>query len=261
MEYLLSAEGLIALSTLTILEIVLGIDNLIFISIILGRLPERLQARARMLGLSLALVFRIVFLAAASWIANLVEPLITIPQMLTMDAAFDLSGRDLIMLGGGLFLLGKATTELYQKVEGNEHESDDSSSNAKNQFWWLITQIVLLDLVFSIDSVITAIGLTSSFLVMVIAVTTAMAVMMLSARKISSFISKHPSVKILALAFLLMVGLLLFVEGFHVHVPKGYVYFAMAFSVLVEALNLRFRSKKRKTAPVTLRSPDYKAEG
>lgn len=258
MEYLLTAEGAVALLTLTVLEIVLGIDNIIFISILVGKLPEKLQSRARMIGLSLALIFRIVFLAAASWIAGLVEPLVTIPQFVAMDQPFDLSGRDLIMLGGGLFLLGKATTELYTKLEGDEASGDETSSKVRRQFGWLIVQIILLDLVFSIDSVITAVGLTNNLPVMVIAVVVAMVVMMISAGRVSAFIHQHPSVKILALSFLLMVGMLLVVEGFHVHIPKGYVYFAMAFSVLVEALNLKLRKKGTKTAPVELRSPEYK---
>lgn len=251
MEFLFTAEGLIALLTLTVLEIVLGIDNIIFISILVGKLPQQDQQRARMIGLSMALILRLVFLFFAAWIAGLTAPLFSVGPFLTIHEPFGVSGRDLIMFSGGLFLLAKATTELYNKLEGPEHEDEGGSQSRKN-FSMLILQIILLDIVFSIDSVITAVGLTQHFPVMAIAVVVAVAVMMLSARGISSFIEKHPSIKILALAFLLMVGMLLVVEGFHVHVPKGYVYFAMAFSVLVEMLNLRFRSKKGKS--VELRS-------
>ena len=258
MEFLLTSEGIVALLTLTTLEIVLGIDNIIFISILVGKLPERRQSQARLIGLSLALVMRVIFLAAASWIASLTEPLIEIGPFFDMEAAFALSGRDSIMFAGGLFLLAKATTELYTKLETDE-DKDDDSPEVKKRFGWLLVQIVLLDIVFSIDSVITAVGLTDNFPVMAIAVTIAIIVMMLAAGGISRFIHKHPSVKILALAFLLMVGMVLVLEGFHVHVPKGYVYFAMAFSVLVEALNIRFR-KKRKGDPVELRSPEYNEE-
>jgi len=257
MEFLLSSEGIVALLTLTVLEIVLGIDNIIFISILIGKLPEGQQRKARTIGLSLALIFRLVFLFAATWIAGLTEPLVTIKAIMGMDAPFDVTGRDLIMFGGGLFLLAKATTELYSKLEGQEAEQDGDakgSSKGAQAFAWLLVQIIVLDIVFSIDSVITAVGLTSNFPVMAIAVTVAVGVMMLSAGSVSRFIHRHPSVKILALAFLLMVGMVLLIEGFHVHVPKGYVYVAMAFSVLVEALNMRFR---KRTKPVELRSIDY----
>jgi predicted tellurium resistance membrane protein TerC len=254
MEILFTGEGIIALLTLTILEIVLGIDNIIFISILVGKLPASEQQRARLIGLSLALVLRLVFLFFAVWIASLTMPLFTVSPILLMQEPFGVSGRDLIMFGGGMFLLAKATTELYNKLEGPE-ESHEGGKQARRNFAMLILQIILLDIVFSIDSVITAVGLTQNFPIMAIAVIVAVAVMMLSAKGISSFIDQHPSVKILALAFLLMVGMLLVIDGFHVHVPKGYVYFAMAFSVLVEMLNLRFRTKKGKA--VELRKPEF----
>jgi predicted tellurium resistance membrane protein TerC len=254
MEILFTGEGIIALLTLTILEIVLGIDNIIFISILVGKLPASEQQRARLIGLSLALVLRLVFLFFAVWIASLTMPLFTVSPLLLMQEPFGVSGRDLIMFGGGMFLLAKATTELYNKLEGPE-ESHEGGKQARRNFAMLILQIILLDIVFSIDSVITAVGLTQNFPIMAIAVIVAVAVMMLSAKGISDFIEKHPSIKILALAFLLMVGMLLVIDGFHVHVPKGYVYFAMAFSVLVEMLNLRFRTKKGKA--VELRKPEF----
>ena len=259
MEVFLTADGLVALLTLTVLEIVLGIDNIIFISILVGKLPEKEQGRARTIGLSLALILRILFLAGAAWIAGLVDPLFTISPILAMDEPFGVTGRDLIMFSGGLFLLAKATTELYSKLDGAEEEPD-SDKAARRAFGWLIVQIIVLDFVFSIDSVITAVGLTQDFQIMAVAVVVAVGVMMASAGSISRFIHRHPSVKILALAFLLMVGMVLVLEGFHVHIPKGYVYFSMAFSVMVEAFNLRFRAKRKGTKPVELRTPEYRDE-
>lgn len=240
MDVLFTAEGLVALLTLTILEVVLGIDNLIFVGILAGKLPVDKQERARTIGLLGALIMRVVFLMLASWIAQLQDSLFSIPAILGMDAPFGVSGRDLIMFGGGMFLLYKATTELHDKLEGGP----ESTTGAKAAtFGAVVSQIIALDLVFSIDSVITAIGLSQDITIMVIAVVASMIVMKLSARSITNFIAKHPTIKILALAFLLMVGLVLVAEGFHAHVPKGYVYFAMAFSVTVELLNLRYRSK------------------
>ncbi len=259
MDVFLTADGLVALLTLTVLEIVLGIDNIIFISILVGKLPEKDQGRARTIGLSLALILRILFLAAAAWIAGLVEPLFSFGPWLAMEAPFGVTGRDLIMFSGGLFLLAKATTELYSKLEGAEEEPD-SEKAARRAFGWLVVQIIVLDIVFSIDSVITAVGLTQDLPIMIVAVVVAVGVMMASAGSISRFIHRHPSVKILALAFLLMVGMVLVLEGFHVHIPKGYVYFSMAFSVMVEAFNLRFRAKRKGTKPVELRTPEYRDE-
>lgn len=253
LDVFLTADGLVALLTLTVLEIVLGIDNIIFISILVGKIPAEQQGRARTIGLALALVLRIVFLGAASWIAELVDPLFTVGPYLAMTEPFGVTGRDLIMLSGGLFLLAKATTELYSKLEGETEE--EHKGTATNRFAWLLVQIVLLDIVFSIDSVITAVGLTQHLPIMIVAVVVAVGVMMASASSISGFIHRHPSIKVLALAFLLMIGMVLFLEGMHVHIPKGYVYFAMAFSVLVEMLNLRLRSKRAK--PVELRVPEY----
>ncbi len=253
MELLVTPDVIISLITLTILEIVLGIDNIIFISILVGRLPEKDQAKARTIGLSLALVLRIVFLFGATWIAQLTTDLITMPALFGVIPSVGFSGRDLIMLAGGLFLLAKATSELHAKLEGNEHST---SSTAKASFGSMIAQIIALDLVFSIDSVITAIGLTQHFWVMAVAVVISVGVMQLSAGGISRFIHRHPTVKVLALAFLIMIGTLLVAEGFEVHVPKGYVYFAMAFSMAVEFLNMRLRGRSS-AAPVELRQPPY----
>ncbi len=249
----MTPDVIISLITLTILEIVLGIDNIIFISILVGRLPEQDQAKARTIGLSLALVLRIVFLFGATWIAQLTTDLVTIPALFGVIPSVGFSGRDLIMLAGGLFLLAKATSELHAKLEGNEQ-----GANAKGtaSFGAMIAQIIALDLVFSIDSVITAIGLTQHFWVMVVAVIISVGIMQLSAGSISRFIHRHPTVKVLALAFLIMIGTLLVAEGFEVHVPKGYVYFAMAFSMGVEFLNMRLRARSV-VAPVELRQPPY----
>jgi predicted tellurium resistance membrane protein TerC len=253
MELLVTPDVIISLITLTILEIVLGIDNIIFISILVGRLPERDQAKARTIGLSLALILRIVFLFGATWIAQLTTDLITTPALFGAIPSVGFSGRDLIMLAGGLFLLAKATSELHSKLEGSEHEGN---TKATASFGSMIAQIIALDLVFSIDSVITAIGLTPHFWVMVVAVVISIGVMQLSAGSISRFIHRHPTVKVLALAFLIMIGTLLVAEGFEVHVPKGYVYFAMAFSMGVEFLNMRLRARSN-AAPVELRQPPY----
>ncbi|MBU3699510.1 MAG: TerC family protein [Candidatus Kapabacteria bacterium] len=251
METLFTSDNLVSLLTLTILEIVLGIDNIIFISILVGRLDPAKQKQARTIGLSLALILRLVFLMGAVWIAQLTSPLFQVPQMLAMDAPWGVSGRDLIMLSGGLFLLAKATSEIHNKLEGAEHAP---SGAARAAFATMVAQIIVLDIVFSIDSVITAIGLVQDFSIMAISVIIAVFVMQLSAGKISAFIHEHPTVKILALAFLMMVGLVLMLEGFGVHVPKGYVYTAMLFSISVEFLNMRLR-KRQGTAPVELRAP------
>lgn len=255
MEVLFTPDIIVSLITLTVLEIVLGIDNIIFISILVARLPERDQARARTIGLSLALVLRIVFLFGATWIAQLTSDLLTIPSIAGLTPALGFSGRDLIMLAGGLFLLAKATSELHAKLEGSEQTA---KQGATVSFGAMIAQIIALDLVFSVDSVITAIGLTQHFWVMVVAVVISIAVMQMSAGGISRFIHRHPTVKVLALAFLIMIGTLLVAEGFEVHVPKGYVYFSMAFSMAVEFLNMRLRGRAV-DQPVELRQPPYQS--
>ena len=235
-------ETYVSLLTLTFLEIVLGIDNIIFISILTGKLPENEREKGRVTGLIIALVFRILLLLGISYIAGLVTPLISLFGM-----AF--SGRDLILMGGGIFLIVKSTLEIHNKLEGEE---ESEKSDKKSKFWNVIFQIVVLDLVFSVDSVITAVGLVKHVSIMIAAIIISMIVMIIFAGKVSDFIHKHPTIKMLALSFLLMIGLLLFVEGFHVEVPKGYVYFAMAFSFLVEMLNIKMRKRNK---PVELRGP------
>lgn len=241
MEIFLQSETYISLLTLTLMEIVLGIDNIIFVSILTGRLPKDQQEKGRIIGLSLAVGFRIVLLFFIFWIVGLVEPLFTIFN-------FAVSGRDLILIGGGLFLIAKSTMEIHNKLEGAE-ESADKKTKAST-FGSVIFQIILLDLVFSFDSVITAVGLVQHISIMIIAVLLSLIVMIAFAKTVSEFIHKHPTLKMLALSFLLMIGLLLLVEGLHVHIPKGYVYFAMAFSVFVEFLNLKM---KKKSEPVQLK--------
>lgn len=234
LEQLFTTAGLISLLTLVVMEIVLGIDNIIFISVLTGKLPKDDQSKARRIGLSLALIMRIALLFGITWIMSLKHPLITIRN-------FDLSGRDLILLLGGLFLMYKSTMEIHEKIEGGEHVEGSKAKQLK--FRTVIFQIVILDIVFSFDSILTAVGLVDNLLTMILAVVISLVIMLLFSRHVSDFVNKHPTVKMLALSFLLMIGLLLVAEAFHVHVPKGYVYFAMAFSFFVEVLNLRLRKK------------------
>jgi predicted tellurium resistance membrane protein TerC len=248
MEAIFSTENLLALLTLTVMEIVLGVDNVIFISILAGKLPEAQQPRARQIGLGLALITRILLLLSISWVAGLTEPLFEL-------FGFELSGRSLIILAGGLFLLGKATFEIHEKLEGDEGHS---SAKVAASFTSVIIQIILLDVVFSLDSVITAVGMANALWVMITAVVIAVAIMLALAGPISDFVNRHPTVKMLALSFLLLIGFSLIAEGLELHIPKGYIYFAMGFSVLVEVLNLQLRGKKQ--PPVHLRQP-YTPEG
>ena len=238
MELLLSPEAWIAFATLTALELVLGIDNVIFISILVDKLPAEKRELARKLGLFMAMFMRVGLLLALSWIVGLVAPLFTL-------LGHEVSGRDLILITGGLFLLWKSTTEIHQTLEGAEH---GQGGKAKATFWSIILQIMVIDLVFSLDSIITAVGMVDQIEVMIAAVVASVALMMVFAKGISDFVSEHPSIKMLALAFLVVVGVVLVAEGFEHHIPKGYVYFAMAFSVGVEMLNIRYR-KKRSSAP------------
>jgi predicted tellurium resistance membrane protein TerC len=231
MAALFTADGLVALVTLTVLEIVLGIDNVIFISILSGKLPPAAQSRARRVGLLAAMAMRIALLSVIAWVIRLTAPLLTI-------AGRSISGRDVILIGGGLFLLAKATIEIHDKVEGG---GDRRAAPAAPSFVAVIAQIMLLDLVFSLDSVITAVGMAEEISVMITAVVLAVAVMMLSADPISAFVGRHPTVKILALSFLLLIGVSLVGDGLGMHIPKGYIYFAMGFSVFVESINLRIR--------------------
>lgn len=245
MDILFTPEAILSLLTLTLMEIVLGIDNLVFLSIVSGRLPKEQQPRARQLGLALALGFRIALLLGITWIIGLTEPIFTVSPW---GMEFALSWRDLILILGGLFLLYKATTEIHHKLEG-----EDFSNEVKkiSTFGAVIVQIVLLDMVFSFDSILTAVGLAQHVEIMIIAVVISMVVMLIFVNSISSFIEKHPTVKMLALAFLLLIGFMLLAEGFHQHVPKGYIYVSMFFSLGVELLNMRYRTKNAK--PVDLR--------
>jgi predicted tellurium resistance membrane protein TerC len=244
MDWLTDPQVWIAFITLVALELVLGVDNVIFISILAGKLPRHEQARARNAGLALAVISRILLLFSLSWIIGLTEPLFQVQMF-----ALQISGRDIILLLGGLFLLAKATYEIHQKLEGAEGHA---SAGVKASFSSVIIQILLLDVVFSLDSVITAVGMVDQLAIMIAAVLIAAVVMIISAGPISGFVDRHPTIKMLALSFLLLIGFTLVIEGFHQHIPKGYIYFAMGFSVLVEMLNLRLR---KATAPVKLHEP------
>jgi len=241
-DWMATPEGWIALLTLTVLEIVLGVDNIVFISILAGRLRPEEREKARRLGLGLAMFIRIALLLSITWVMGLTSPLFTVTSQ-------ELSGRDLILIIGGLFLLAKSTHEIHDKLEGEEGHA---SGRVAASFVGVIMQILLLDIVFSLDSVITAVGMAEDVSVMIIAVIIAVGVMMLSARAISDFVDRHPTVKMLALSFLLLIGVSLIAEGFEQHIPKGYIYFAMAFSIFVELINLRVRAKGK---PVQLHSP------
>jgi predicted tellurium resistance membrane protein TerC len=243
MEWMADPQIWIALGTLTALEIVLGIDNIIFISILSGKLPTNQQGKARQLGLSIALFMRIALLLSLSWVIGLTEPLFAL-------GGHEISGRDLILIGGGLFLLAKSTHEIHQKLEGEKGASTD---RVIPTFGAVIVQIVLLDAVFSLDSVITAVGMANSLGVMIAAVVLAMGVMLAFAGSISGFVDRHPTVKMLALSFLLLIGTTLVAEGLGQHIPKGYIYFAMAFSIFVEMLNSRLRPPSG--PPVKLHEP------
>jgi predicted tellurium resistance membrane protein TerC len=229
--------------SLTVLEIVLGIDNVIFISILAGKLPKDQQKQARQTGLAAALITRILLLLSLSWVIGLTKPIFSLLQ-------FDISGRDLILLLGGVFLIAKSTHEIHDKLEGVEGHA---SAKVAPAFWSVILQIMLLDVVFSLDSVITAVGMAQELAVMIIAVIVAVGIMLYSATAISNFVERHPTIKMLALSFLLLIGFTLIVDGLHQHIPKGYIYFAMGFSIFVEVLNLRMRARTEK--PVHLREP------
>jgi predicted tellurium resistance membrane protein TerC len=246
MDWLFNPEIWIQLVTLTALEIVLGIDNVVFISILAGKLPAERQARARSIGLALAMLTRIALLFSIVWLTKLTVPLFTLPVL-----GNEISGRDIIFIVGGLFLLAKSTFEINEKLEGPEGES--SRQARVRSFASVIIQIILLDIVFSLDSVITAVGMANHIGVMIAAVVIAVGFMLLFSRFISNFVERHPTIKMLALSFLLLIGILLIADGLGQHISKGYVYFAMAFSVFVEMLNMKVR--KHEAAPVKLRHP------
>ena len=243
MEWITSPEAWVALTTLTLLEIVLGIDNIIFISILVGRLPEAQRRRGYLLGLSFAMGTRILLLLLLTWIMRLQATLFSV-----LNVPF--SGRDLILIGGGLFLLAKATLEIHHSLEGQEAESHGAKYSG---FVSVIVQIALIDIVFSLDSVITAVGLAEDVAVMILAIVIAVGVMMMAAGAISRFVDGHPTIKMLALSFLVLIGVALIAEGVELHIPKGYIYFAMAFSVMVEMLNIRIRRGRQ---PMQLKKKD-----
>jgi len=243
MDWITQPETWIAFLTLVALELVLGVDNVIFISILASKLPQNEQKRARTTGIMLAVVTRILLLLSLSWIIGLTAPLFSV-------LGFEISGRDLVLIAGGLFLLWKSVHEIHQKLEGEEGQS---STKVRAAFWNVIFQIMLLDIVFSLDSVITAVGMVDQLAIMVAAVVIAAVVMVFTATPLSNFVERHPTIKMLALSFLLLIGFTLVVEGLHQHIPKGYIYFAMGFSVLVEMLNLRLR--KAAPTPVSLHDP------
>jgi predicted tellurium resistance membrane protein TerC len=239
LEIFLESETWLSLLTLTAMEIVLGIDNIVFLSILAGRLPPGQQTMARRVGLTFALVGRLLLLAAVSWMMHLTRPLIS-----ALGHGF--SGRDLILLGGGVFLVAKSTHEIFRRVE--ESESSEKTAAPASSLGWVLAQILVLDLVFSLDSVITAVGMAQSFIIMAIAMVIAVLVMLVSAKTVSEFIHRHPSMKVLALAFLLLIGVMLVADGMGHHIPKGYIYFAMGFSLLVELVNLGKRARDRPRA-------------
>jgi predicted tellurium resistance membrane protein TerC len=236
-ELLTSPEAWAALLTLTALEIVLGIDNVIFLSVIVARIPERQAKRARQIGLALALVFRILLLSLLVWLIGLTQDLFTVEGV-----AF--SWRDIILIGGGLFLIGKATHEIHGEVEARDEEGDEGPR--PSAFFWVIVQIIIIDLVFSLDSIITAIGMAQDLEIMIAAVVIAIIIMYVSAGPVARFVSEHPTTKMLALAFLLLIGVALVADGFKFHIPRGYIYFAIAFSAAVEAFNVLARRNRKK---------------
>jgi predicted tellurium resistance membrane protein TerC len=248
-EWIANPEAWLALVSLTALEIVLGIDNIIFISIVVARLPEERRNTARIQGLALAMVMRILLLLSLAWIMRLTSPLFAI-----LD--HEISGRDLILILGGLFLLWKSTQEIWESLEGQEEGEHPVKTSSR--YWMVLGQIAIIDIVFSLDSVITAIGMADDVAVMVIAIIIAVGVMMFAAKGIGEFVDAHPSIKMLALSFLILVGVVLIGEGWEMHIPKGYIYFAMAFAFLVEMLNIRMR--KKRASPVILHGPKQNLE-
>jgi predicted tellurium resistance membrane protein TerC len=253
MEWLLDPHAWLALATLTALEIVLGVDNIIFISVLCGRLPEQQRAKARNIGLMLAMLTRLGLLFSITWIMTLTGPLFEIPVLRK-----PLSGRDLILIGGGLFLLWKSVHEIHNSLEGEEERQ---AAGTAATFGAVITQIAIIDIVFSLDSVITAVGMVKEIGIMVTAVVVSVAVMLFAAGPIGQFVDRHPTIKMLALSFLILVGVALIGEGWDLHIPKGYIYFAMAFSVAVEMLNIRVRARKLEAVHLRKQVPGRRAAG
>ena len=245
-ELLTSPEAWAALLTLTALEIVLGIDNVIFLSVIVSRLPELQAKRARQIGLALALVFRIMLLSILMWLIGLTQTVFTV-----RDLGF--SWRDIILIGGGLFLIGKATHEIHREMEAREPDHEDAP--APNAFFWVIVQIIVIDMVFSLDSIITAIGMAQDLEIMIAAVIIAVVIMYVSAGPVTKFVAEHPTTKMLALAFLVLIGLALVADGFQFHIPRGYIYFAITFSAAVEFFNVLARRNRRKAAKRPVKKP------
>jgi predicted tellurium resistance membrane protein TerC len=257
MEIFLKADTWLALLTLCFLEIVLGIDNIIFISIVSNKLPEVQRKKARNTGLFLAMFVRVGLLLGITWIITFIEPLFTIPENLFMDKPMAFSGKDLILLFGGLFLIAKSTMEIGHEMEGEDEDGEDSKKNMMPSFSGAITQIVLLDIIFSFDSILTAVGIVppEQVLIMIIAVIVSIFVMMFFSGSISAFIKKHPSMEVLALGFLILIGFTLLLEGLHKEIPKGYIYFAVAFSLLIEFTNIRVKKNRKAKRVVRLKKP------
>lgn len=262
MEIFLKADTWLALLTLCFLEIILGIDNIIFISIVSNKLPDENQRKkARNIGLMLAMGVRILFLLGITWIIGFTEPLFTIPANFAVDHDMSFSGRDLILGFGGLFLIAKSTMEINHEMEGDEEDEDGLKKAAQATVASTIVQIIMLDIIFSFDSILTAIGIVDKVIIMIIAVIVSIGVMMMFSGRISRFIKEHPSMEVLALGFLILIGFMLFLESLHYEIPKGYIYFAVAFSMIIELTNIRVRKKrKKKSDPVKLHKNYTEAE-
>src|SRR5688500_14957481 len=248
MEIFLTAEAWLALLTLTFFEVVLGIDNIIFISIVSNRLPVEIRARTRNMGLMLAMAVRILLLLTITWVMKFQEPLFGVPHWISEDAS--ISGRDLILIFGGMFLIAKSTREINHEMEGDE-ETLGGGGGKKVNVTGIIVQIMLLDIIFSFDSILTAVGLTNEVIIMIIAVMLSIGIMIIFSGRISDFIHKHPSMEVLALGFLILIGFMIFLEGLGKDIPKGYIYFAVVFSMLIEMVNIRVRDKRKKSAAAT----------
>jgi predicted tellurium resistance membrane protein TerC len=244
MEIFLSAETWLALLTLTFFEVVLGIDNIIFISIVSNKLPIEIRARTRNIGLMLAMGVRILLLLTITWVMKFKEPLFMVPHWISEDAS--ISGRDLILIFGGMFLIAKSTREINHQTEGEEEAMEGGAGKKKVNVSGIIVQIILLDIIFSFDSILTAVGLTNEVLIMIVAVVLSIGIMIIFSGKISEFIQKHPSMEVLALGFLILIGFMIFLEGLGKDIPKGYIYFAVVFSMIIEMVNIRVRNRRNK---------------